>query len=416
MTVLIDFNETGARVRGNAPERPAPVPAKPANAGHGDVRKKIVPVIKPPAGPSVTDWEGGAYLSMQEWLDAPQDGGAILLQPADDPRVLAGKLEQAALIAVDFPRIGDGRGYSHAVLLRNRVGYAGPLRAVGAITADQIYALSRVAFTSFGLRADQDADTALKAVNTFSVPYQSTKDAPGAQSDRANANFNARVILLERALTDIAERHDNAALASSLSAEDMIVTDVIARLKLPIDVFTLDTGRLHQETLDLIAQTEERYGIDIEVFRPDGQAVAAYVTAHGKDGFYEGVQQRKLCCSIRKVEPLNRALKDRDAWLTGQRREQSLTRNALPEAEHDAERGIEKYNPLADWSWADVLAYAERFDIPMSQLYARGYVSIGCEPCTKAIRPGEDPRAGRWWWENQDSKECGLHTSSTTAR
>ena len=141
-----------------------------------------------------------------------------------------------------------------------------------------------------------------------------------------------------------------------------------------------------------------------------------YIAALRRDAFYDGVAQRKQCCNIRKVEPLARALEGRDAWITGQRREQALTRGALPEAERDAERGIEKYNPLADWTWADVRAYAERFDIPMSPLYARGYVSIGCEPCTKAVRPGEDPRAGRWWWENQESRECGLHTNSTTTR
>lgn len=413
MSVLIDFGRTGARVQGKS-ERAAPVPARPANEGHGDVRKKIVPIVKAPAGPSATHWEGGAYLTLAQWLESPEAGGAILLQPADDPLTLTGRLDDVALIAVDFPRIGDGRGYSHAVLLRERLGYAGPLRALGAVTADQVYALARVGFSSFGLRADQDADTALAAVKTFSVPYQSTAQKAGAILDRDNANFEALVRLLERQLTEIAAKHGRVALASSLSAEDMVVTDVIARLKLPIDVFTLDTGRLHQETVDLIGQTELRYGIDIEVVRPDAEAVDLYVRAFGADGFYEGVDQRKMCCRIRKVEPLNRALKGREAWVTGQRREQAVTRGTLPEAERDEERDMEKYNPLAAWRWEDVLRYAKRFEIPMSALYARGYVSIGCEPCTKAIRPGEDPRAGRWWWENQESRECGLHTNSTT--
>ena len=415
MSVLIDVNEGVARISGEVIARAAPVPATPANAGHGDVRKKIVPVIKPPAGPSVTAWEGGVYRSMQEWLVAPQPGSAVLLQPADDPRALGDAIESAALVAVDIPRIGDGRGYSHAVLLR-RAGYRGPLRAVGAITADQVYALARVGFTSFGLRADQDAETARRALSTFSVSYQSTVEAPGALSDRAGANFAARVRLLERALITIAERHDQPALASSLSAEDTVITNAIARLGLPIDVFTLDTGRLHQETLDLLAETQRRFGIEIEVFTPDSGDVAAYVKAHGENGFYDGVQKRKLCCNIRKVAPLARALADRDAWITGQRREQAATRTNLAEAELDAERGIQKYNPLADWSWADVQTYADRFNIPMNPLYARGYVSIGCEPCTKAIRPSEDPRNGRWWWETLESKECGLHSNSTTVR
>jgi phosphoadenosine phosphosulfate reductase len=379
------------------------------------VRKKIVPVIKPPAGPSVTDWEGGVYLSHAEWLSAPQVGGAVLLQPGDDPLALGETLKQAALVAVDFPRIGDGRGYTHAVLLR-RSGYAGPLRAVGAVTADQVQALSRVGFTSFGLRADQDPETARQALSTFSVAYQSTGESPGALRNRAGARLAARIRLLERALAEIAQRHTRPALASSLSAEDMVITDAIARLGLPIDIFTLDTGRLHAETLELISTTEKRYGVAIEVFRPKETDVAAYIAAHGANGFYDGVPQRKLCCAIRKVAPLNRALQNRDAWLTGQRREQSQTRAILSEAERDDERGIEKYNPLAEWLWDDVLAYAARFDVPMNLLYARGYVSIGCEPCTKAIRPGDDPRTGRWWWEESDGKECGLHANLTTAR
>jgi phosphoadenosine phosphosulfate reductase len=415
MSLVIELDAKGAEVRGEAPARPAPSPAKPANDGHGDVRKKIVPVVKPPAGPSATEWEGGKYLSMREWLDGAAEGGAILLQPADDVRELDGRVGNAALISVDFHRIGDGRGYSHAFLLRNRLRYRGRLRALGAVTADQVFAMARVGFDSFVLRDDQLAEAALSALDTFTVPYQGAPVA-GSAADRAEANFAARVRLLEHSLRGIAERCERPALASSLSAEDMVITDAIARLKLPIDVFTLDTGRLHAETLALIDETRERYGLDIEVHRPDPREIAAYVAAHGENGFYDGVAQRKLCCQIRKVTPLARALTGRDAWITGQRREQSVTRAALAESERDSGRDMQKYNPLADWTWADVLAYAERFDTPMNALYARGYVSIGCEPCTKAIRPGEDPRNGRWWWENQDSKECGLHTTSITTR
>lgn len=408
MSLLLSLRD-GAAVSGDAGERPPAQSRTPANDGHGDVRKKIVPIVRPPAGPSATEWEGGAYLTLQQWLEQPQAGGAILLQPADDARQLEGRLDGLALIAVDFPRIGDGRGYTHAYFLRKRLNYAGPLRALGAVTADQVFALSQVGFDSFALRADQDAAPALSALETFGVPYLN-----GALRDREAAVFEAKVRRLERALTGIAARHERPALASSLSAEDMVVTDAIARLGLPIDVFTLNTGRLHEETVALIGEAERRYGIAIARFEPDAAEVAAYIAAHGRDGFYEGVAQRKLCCGIRKVAPLARALEGRDAWLTGQRREQAVTRGALAEAEQDAERGMQKYNPLADWSWSDVLAYAARFDIPMSPLYARGYVSIGCEPCTKAIRLGEDARAGRWWWENEDSRECGLHTNPTT--
>ncbi len=412
MSLVIELEAEGPQVRGLAAERAPPPPNTPANGGNGDVRKKIVPVIKPPAGPSASEWEGGKYLSMQEWLEGAEQGGAILLQPADDVRALRGRLDNAALISVDFHRIGDGRGYTHAFLLRQRLDYRGRLRALGAVTADQVHAMARVGFDSLALRADQDPATALAALGAFSTPYQGAPIA-GAAAERAEAAFAARVRLLERALTELAARHARPVLATSLSAEDMVITDAIARLKLPIDIVTLDTGRLNAETLALIPETRRRYGIDIAVFRPEESAVAAYVAAHGRDGFYEGVAQRKACCGVRKVAPLARALAGRDAWITGQRREQAVTRGALAESEFDADRNMHKYNPLAAWVWADVLAYAGRFDIPMNTLYGRGYVSIGCEPCTKAIKPGQDPREGRWWWENQDSKECGLHSNGS---
>lgn len=201
------------------------------------------------------------------------------------------------------------------------------------------------------------------------------------------------------------------ALASSLSAEDMVLTHLIAKGALPISVFTIDTGRLHEETLSLIPAAREKLGVAIEVFRPQPNAIAAYVRDHGANAFYESLERRKSCCHIRKVEPLERALEGKRAWVTGQRRDQAVTRSDLPEREHDEARGMAKFNPLADWSWEDVLAYAAAFDVPINPLHARGYVSIGCDPCTRAIRPGEDPRAGRWWWENADSKECGLHVT-----
>jgi len=415
MSVVLYLDaERRARVAGEAPERASPTPRKPANDGHGDVRKNIVPVVKFPE-PSVTTWEGGELISLADWLEAPREGGGVLLRSSDDPVKLAGTFDAAGLIAVDFPKLNDGRGYSTASLLRQRLGYRGALRAVGAVTADQVFALARVGFDSFMLRADQDPEVALAALRTFSVVYPSTTAGAGALEASEEAERTARIVLLERALSAIAAQHENVALASSLSAEDMVITDVIARLKLPIIVFTLDTGRLHTETLSLIDDVQHRYGLEIKVFRPDPAEVAAYVAAHGQDGFYDGVAQRKLCCSIRKVLPLSLALKQRDAWITGQRREQAVSRTALHERERDAERGIAKYNPLAAWQWADVLDYAAQFDVPLNALYARGYVSIGCEPCTKAVRPGEDPRAGRWWWENRDGKECGLHTTTTTA-
>jgi phosphoadenosine phosphosulfate reductase len=214
---------------------------------------------------------------------------------------------------------------------------------------------------------------------------------------------------LEASLRGVAQRFPGIALASSLSAEDMVLTDVIARHKLPIAIFTLDTGRLHAETLALIPAINERYGLSLEVFRPDQYKVAEYVATKGLNAFYDSVEARRACCGIRKVEPLSRALAGRSAWMTGQRRSQSVTRTDLAFEEFDASHGLPKFNPLVDWSEADVWTYLKSFDVPVNALHAKGYPSIGCEPCTRAVKPGEDPRAGRWWWEDADKKECGLH-------
>ena len=218
-------------------------------------------------------------------------------------------------------------------------------------------------------------------------------------------------VLTER-LARIAGSHRNVKFASSLAAEDMLITHVVLREQLPITVFTLNTGRLHAETLGMIDRIKARYGYDVVQYAPQADAVEQYVAEHGANAFYESVDLRKACCQIRKVEPLGRALADADAWLTGQRREQSVTRGELAFAEHDDARGIAKYNPLFDWTEAQVWAYLTARDVPVNPLHARGYPSIGCEPCTRAIRPGEDSRAGRWWWESRDSKECGLHAGN----
>jgi phosphoadenosine phosphosulfate reductase len=214
---------------------------------------------------------------------------------------------------------------------------------------------------------------------------------------------------LIRRLQRIGASHARPALASSLGAEDMVLLDAIARTGAAIDVFVIDTGRLHVETLQLLETARSRYGRTIEVFRPLEAQVSAFVRQHGLNGFYDGVAERHLCCGIRKVEPLGRALEGRDAWLTGQRRAQGPERAGLPLEETDPDRGIAKHNPLAYWSDEELRGYIERHDVPVNALHARGYPSIGCEPCTRAVRPGEDPRAGRWWWERGTAKECGLH-------
>ncbi len=209
-------------------------------------------------------------------------------------------------------------------------------------------------------------------------------------------------------LERIAADFTPAVFASSLAAEDMVLTDLILRAKLPIRIFTLETGRLHKETLGMLDRVREQYGYEIAQYKPDPAAIEAYVSANGLNAFYDSVEMRKECCRIRKVEPLNRALAGNKAWLTGQRRAQSTTRAELAVQEDDPAHGMQKFNPLADWSEEDVWNYIRSNGVPYNPLHDKGYPSIGCEPCTRAIQPGEDIRAGRWWWENPESKECGL--------
>jgi phosphoadenosine phosphosulfate reductase len=214
---------------------------------------------------------------------------------------------------------------------------------------------------------------------------------------------------LAQTLTDIAQRHSPAVLAHSLQAEDMVLTHALAEARLPIGVFVLDTGRLHAETLRLIDEIRERYALDVQVYTPQAAAVANYVQFHGRDGFYRSLELRQRCCEIRKVEPLARALAGARGWITGQRREQAASRAALAEHEYDSLHGMEKFNPLAAWSEDEVWQYLRAHHVPYNRLYDEGYRSIGCAPCTRPVLPGEDARAGRWWWEQPDTKECGLH-------
>lgn len=214
---------------------------------------------------------------------------------------------------------------------------------------------------------------------------------------------------LDQALTKIAAEHPPAVLANSLSAEDMVLTDAIARLRLPIGIFVLDTGRLHADTLELVEVIRERYGIRPDVFEPRAMAVQAYVQVYGRDAFYQSPELRRSCCDIRKVEPLKRALAGKRAWITGQRREHSSERSQLAEREFDLAHGLVKFNPLAAWREKDVWDYIGERRVPYNRLYEQGYRSIGCAPCSRPVLPGEDVRAGRWWWEAAEHKECGLH-------
>ena len=236
---------------------------------------------------------------------------------------------------------------------------------------------------------------------------------------RATTGFDERVAHAVAVLQSAATEHAGRIVqATSLGAEDMVITDLIARHALPIAVATLETGQLHPQTVALIPRIEQRYGLAVEVFKPAQESVIQFVKSHGDQAMYESIALRKQCCAIRKLEPLSRMLAGASAWVTGLRREQSDTRSVVPFSEPDpngGERGRIKFNPLADWSWADVWHYIATHDVPFNPLHDEFMPSIGCAPCTRAIAVGEPFRAGRWWWEDEKAKECGLHVKDAPA-
>ena len=199
------------------------------------------------------------------------------------------------------------------------------------------------------------------------------------------------------------------AFSTSLGAEDQVIVDLLDREGLPLPIFTLDTGRLHQETYDVLEATRQRYGRQIAVLFPEASAVEHMVTQHGPNLFYESIEKRRECCHVRKIEPLKRKLSSLDAWICGLRREQSVTRQGVDVVECDDSFGLIKINPLVDVSEAWVWEYIRANGVPCNRLHDRGFPSIGCAPCTRAVEPGEDIRAGRWWWERAEHRECGLH-------
>jgi phosphoadenosine phosphosulfate reductase len=226
---------------------------------------------------------------------------------------------------------------------------------------------------------------------------------------RPTPGFEARLANAQQVLREAATQHaERIVQATSLGAEDMVITDLIRRLQLPIAIGTLNTGKLHSETVELITRIDQHYGAQLEVYAPPFDAVVHFVGQHGEGAMYESLALRKACCGFRKLEPLSRMLAGRSAWITGLRREQSQNRAVVPFEESD-DAGRSKFNPLADWSWADVWHYIETHAVPFNPLHDQFMPSIGCEPCTRAIAVGEDFRAGRWWWEDENAKECGLH-------
>ena len=230
---------------------------------------------------------------------------------------------------------------------------------------------------------------------------------------RASAMFDARVAHAVAQLQSAATEHAGAIVqATSLGAEDMVLTDLIARHQLPIAIGTLDTGMLHSQTLALIPRIEARYGVTVERHAPVREAVVHFVREHGEQPMRRSIELRKACCELRKLQPLARMLAARSAWVTGLRREQSGQRGGVPFSERDS-AGLTKFNPLADWSWNDVWHYIATHEVPYNELHDQFFPSIGCAPCTRAIAVGEDFRAGRWWWEETSAKECGLHVAKT---
>jgi len=205
------------------------------------------------------------------------------------------------------------------------------------------------------------------------------------------------------------EKLHSVAFANSLGAEDMVLVDLIRKNKLNVEIFSIDTGRLPSETYHLIQEVELKYQFKIKIYFPNQEKVESYVNLNGINAFYNSLDLRKSCCGIRKVEPLNRALKDKKAWITGMRQEQSQTRQTLQEEEFDEAHQSQKLNPLSSWSEHEIWAYIKINEVPYNALHDQFYPSIGCAPCSRAISEGEDVRAGRWWWEDPQNKECGLH-------
>ncbi|MES2784015.1 MAG: phosphoadenylyl-sulfate reductase [Pseudomonadota bacterium] len=234
---------------------------------------------------------------------------------------------------------------------------------------------------------------------------------------RASEGFEAKLAATALLLQSAADTLGPVTQASSLGAEDVVITHLINRMELAIPVFVLETGMLHPQTLDLLERTRTSSRTPIHVYRPSNETVIRFVDREGKDAMFKSVELRKACCHIRKVEPLERALAGKKAWITGLRREQSHTRAEVPmiDTADVATTGRIKLNPLADWTWGDVWHYMQQHQVDYNPLHDDFFPSIGCAPCTRAISLGEDFRAGRWWWEDEAAKECGLHVATSSA-
>ena len=346
-----------------------------------------------------------------------RDAPAVLLEPTADAAGLAAAAGAGGVVGIHFPSFGDGRGHSLAVLLRERHGFKGEVRAVGYLIPDLAPFLLRSGFDTAEITDANDVETWKAALTRIKHIYQAGFRNPAPlrrDATREEAgDLDARLAEIDDLAGRITELRRNIegriSFSTSLGLEDQAILHAIAESGADIDIFTLDTGRLFPEVLETVELSEIRYRLRIRLVSPDAAEIEALVARDGVFGFRRSVENRLGCCEVRKVRPLNRELDGAAGWITGMRREHSDTRAEVPFATWDAERALTKINPVADWSAARLTEYIAAHNIPVNPLHSRGFISIGCAPCTRAVRPGEDPRAGRWWWENEDQKECGLH-------
>jgi phosphoadenosine phosphosulfate reductase len=353
--------------------------------------------------------------------------GTLVADPAEVATVLEPNADAAALaaaasgnagpVAIRFPAFGDGRGISLAVLLRERHGFTGEIRAVGHLIPDLAQFLLRSGFDTAEIADAEHAPIWKASVSRIQHNYQRgyrnllplRRDASRKEAAALDERLGRIKSLTDR-VREIRRRIEGRiTFSTSLQLEDQAILHAIAESGAEIDVFTLDTGRLFPEVLETVELSEIRYGLRIRLVTPEASEVEELVTRDGVFGFRHSVENRKACCEIRKVRPLNRELQGAQGWIAGLRREHSDARAEVPLAAWDEAHGLMKVNPVADWSAQDLTAYIAANNIPVNPLHARGFVSIGCAPCTRAVQPGEHPRAGRWWWENEEKKECGLH-------
>ena len=342
---------------------------------------------------------------------------AVVLEPTADAAALAAAAANGGVVAIRFPTFGDGRGHSLSVLLRERHGVKGEIRAVGYLIPDLAPFLLRSGFDTAEITDANDVETwkgSLAQIRHIYQPgFRNPQPLRRDASKREAEDLNARLANIENLADRIAEVRRSVegriAFSTSLGLDDQAILHAVAESGADIDMFTLDTGRLFPEVLETVELSEIRYGVRIRLVTPEASEVESLVARDGVFGFRNSVGNRKACCEVRKVRPLNRELKGAQGWITGVRREHSDERSDVELASWDEERGLMKLNPIADWSTQELTAYIAENNIPVNPLHARGFISIGCQPCTRAVQPGEHPRAGRWWWENEEKKECGLH-------